>query len=250
MWNVSGVESATCALRGVPMLPPTTALKPPAVNMRPASVVVVDFPFVPVIATMRPVSQRDASSTSPITGMPALRAAATCGWVSGTPGLNTIKSALSKVSDRCSPSSRAMPASRRRCSSSVRSSLGRRSVSVTRAPRSASSSAAATPLRAPPTTVTFWPSTENGRAAPLCAFCSLLLSMSLTQLQRRQAEQREDDSQNQKPGDHFRFAPADQLEVMMERRHLEHALAGHLERCHLDNHRQRFEHEHAADNRQ
>ena len=48
-------------------------------NIRPVSVVVVDFPFVPVIATMRPLSQRDASSISPITGTPACRAAATCG---------------------------------------------------------------------------------------------------------------------------------------------------------------------------
>ena len=39
-------------------------------------------------------------------------------------------------------------------------STGRTSVNVTRAPRSTSSSAAATPLRAAPTTVTFFPSTE------------------------------------------------------------------------------------------
>ena len=38
------------------------------------SVVVVDLPFVPVMATTRPLSQRDAISSSPITGMPARRA--------------------------------------------------------------------------------------------------------------------------------------------------------------------------------
>ena len=69
------------------------ALNPPASNMRPVSVVVVDLPFVPVIATIRPLSQRDASSISPMTGTPALRAAAIGGWSSGTPGLNTIRSA-------------------------------------------------------------------------------------------------------------------------------------------------------------
>ena len=72
MWNVSGVESATCELSGVPMFPPTSAFSPPASNMRPVSVVVVDLPFVPVIATIRPLSQRDASSISPMIGTPAV----------------------------------------------------------------------------------------------------------------------------------------------------------------------------------
>ncbi len=61
------------------MLPPVTARMPEASSMRPVSVVVVDFPFVPVIATTRPFSHRDASSTSPMTGTPARRAAATNG---------------------------------------------------------------------------------------------------------------------------------------------------------------------------
>ena len=94
------------------MFPPTTAVRPPAVNMRPVSVVVVDFPFVPVIATMRPVSQRDASSISPMMGTPASRAAAICGWSSGMPGLTTSKSADVNVSSRCAPNSRATRASR------------------------------------------------------------------------------------------------------------------------------------------
>ena len=53
-----------------PMLPPTSTRCPPASSIRPVSVVVVDLPFVPVIATTRPRSQRDASSSSPITGTP------------------------------------------------------------------------------------------------------------------------------------------------------------------------------------
>jgi hypothetical protein len=47
--------------------------------MRPASVVVVDLPLVPVIATIRPASQRDASSSSPMTSVPRLRAASMTG---------------------------------------------------------------------------------------------------------------------------------------------------------------------------
>ena len=65
--------------------------------MRPVSVVVVDFPFVPVIATMRPRTQREASSSSPITGMPARRADSISGCLDGTPGLSTIRSASANV---------------------------------------------------------------------------------------------------------------------------------------------------------
>ena len=54
------------------MLPPTSALRPPAEMISPASVVVVVLPLEPVMATMWPFRNRAASSTSPITGMPAL----------------------------------------------------------------------------------------------------------------------------------------------------------------------------------
>ena len=67
---MSGVDAATCALSGAPMLPPTVTLNPAASSIRPVSAVVVDFPFVPVIAMTRPRSQREASSTSPMTGTP------------------------------------------------------------------------------------------------------------------------------------------------------------------------------------
>ena len=56
------------------MFPPTSTRWPAASSMRPVSVVVVDFPFVPVIATILPRSHRDASSSSPMTGTPARRA--------------------------------------------------------------------------------------------------------------------------------------------------------------------------------
>src|SRR3954468_8640115 len=107
-----------------------------------------------------------------------------------------------------------------------------RSVTVTRAPRRASSSAAATPLLAAPTTTTRRPATENIASA---------------QLQRRQTQQREDDSHDHKSGDHLRLAPTGQLEVVMKRRHLEHALPRQAERRDLDNHGQRLGDEHASD---
>ena len=92
-------------------------VKPPASSIRPVSVVVVDFPFVPVMATMRPRSQRDASSSSPMTGTPARRAASTAGRSDGTPGLSTTRSAPVNVDAWCPPSSSATPAVRRRSSS-------------------------------------------------------------------------------------------------------------------------------------
>ena len=47
-----------------------------------------------------------------------------------------------------------------------------------------------------------------------------------------------------------RNAPSDQLEVVMERRHLEHTFAGELEGGDLDDHRHPLEHEDAANDRQ
>jgi len=57
------------------MLPPTVTLKPAASSIRPVNAVVVDFPFVPVMAITRPRSQREASSISAMTGTPRSRAA-------------------------------------------------------------------------------------------------------------------------------------------------------------------------------
>ena len=72
--HVHGVGGRRLDLRAdadSPMLPPTSTRLPDASSMRPTSVVVVDLPLVPVIATIGPRSQRDASSSSPITGTPA-----------------------------------------------------------------------------------------------------------------------------------------------------------------------------------
>ena len=81
-WIVSGVDvghlarqrRCRCCRR------PARARRRPS-RIRPVSAVVVDLPFVPVMATTRPRSHRDASSTSPMTGTPAARAAATAGCV-------------------------------------------------------------------------------------------------------------------------------------------------------------------------
>src|SRR5258706_4316416 len=92
------------------------------------------------------------------------------------------------------------------------------------------------PLRAAPTTTTRRPRTENPVA-----------STPSPELQRCQAEQRKDDRDNQEARDHLRLAPPNELEVVMDRRHLEHALARELEGSDLDDHGERFGDEDAAD---
>src|SRR5262252_41088 len=221
------------------MFPPTVTLNPDASRIRPVNSVVVDFPFVPVIATMRPRSHRDASSSSPMTGTPAFRAFATTGCSGGTPGLITIRSASANVSARCPPSSSATPSWR---SGSASDASVRVSDTVTRAPRFASSSAAAMPLLAAPATVTRLPFTSGSRATS-----HEPRATTSPQFQRRQTEQREDDSDNHEPADDLRLAPPALLEVVMNRSHLEDTLTGHLERRHLDDDRQTFHQKHAAD---
>ncbi len=158
------------------MLPPTVTLKPAISSIRPVSAVVVDFPFVPVIAITRPSSHLEASSTSPITATPRARAAAMTGCSDGTPGLNTTRSALVKVSSLWPPSSSPTPSA-----SSARASAtsDRVSDSVTRAPRRTSSSAAAIPLRAAPATVIRFPATSN---AFMLLFCSCHRSFNVVRL--------------------------------------------------------------------
>ena len=66
-----GVESSICPLSAGPRLPPVQRAQPAASHIGPISVVVVDLPFVPVIAMMRPFRNRHANSSSPMTGTPA-----------------------------------------------------------------------------------------------------------------------------------------------------------------------------------
>ena len=91
------------------MLPPTNAGKPAAVMISPASVVVVVFPFDPVMATIGPGRNRAASSISPITLSPMSSACTNDGASTGTPGLTTIRSCPRNVRSPCPPVSTVMP---------------------------------------------------------------------------------------------------------------------------------------------
>ena len=120
------------------------------------SAVVVDLPFVPVIAisVARGSRKRYASSISAITSTPAWRAATISGSV-GTPGDITTRSADVKLASTWPPScsSTATPFSW----STGSFSAGLPSVTITRAPRRAQNLATATPVCASPTTTTFLP---------------------------------------------------------------------------------------------
>src|SRR5262249_29607594 len=69
-----------------------------------------------------------------------------------------------------------------------------------------------------------------------------------SQLQRRKASERQHHGNDPEADHDLRLSPAELLIVVVDRRHLEHALAGELERHDLDDHRNRFQHEQTADN--
>ena len=61
------LQSAGLVSGWLPMFPPTRVFKPLAVKISPVNVVVVVLPFEPVIATILPKRNSDASSISPTT---------------------------------------------------------------------------------------------------------------------------------------------------------------------------------------
>src|ERR1700743_2387694 len=73
---------------------------------------------------------------------------------------------------------------------------------------------------------------------------------SSPQFQRGEAGQRQHHRNDPEPDHDLRFGPAQLLEMMMDRRHPEDALAGELERDDLHDHGDCLEHEQAADHRQ
>ena len=72
-------------------------------QIAPSSSVVVVLPFVPVTATKRFGSSRQASSSSPSTGRPRSRAATITGASFGTPGLFTTQATRSSSSTPSTP---------------------------------------------------------------------------------------------------------------------------------------------------
>jgi len=90
--QVSAVLWLMRAITGTPMLPPTSVGKPASSRISPTRDVVVVLPLEPVMARDLPWRKRAASSSSPMTGRPKLRACTSSGVSRGTPGLTTIRS--------------------------------------------------------------------------------------------------------------------------------------------------------------
>src|SRR5215475_5078708 len=70
---------------------------------------------------------------------------------------------------------------------------------------------------------------------------------TLPQLEGGEPGERQHHRDDPEADDDLRLGPAELLEMMVDRRHPEHALAGEPERQHLHDHRHRFQHEQAAD---
>src|ERR1700731_156662 len=248
MAMVSSVVCSTREIKGVPMFPARIVEKPASFKMCSIKEVVVVFPFEPVIPINRPFRKRPASSTSLQIVTPFARAACSKGASAGTPGLGTIRSCSRNVFSRWPSSSRLSAAVRSGAIASPISFSVRASVAVTLAPCAAKKSAVATPLLASPTTSTRLPRNSNGFGINLTKF--LNRAASLPQLQRRQRKQRKNQRGDPKPHDHFRFAPTEQFEMVVDGRHAEDALAAQFERAHLQNHGKCFNNEDTADEKE
>src|SRR5215213_9117372 len=129
----------------------------------------------------------------------------------GTPGQTTTSSIWSKSHEGTSPaSSLTTPSPFSASAAFVQSMNSFRSLRTTSAPRAARNRADATPLRPAPMTRTFLPSSSI---------------KALAQLQRRKAQQREQDRDDEEAEDDLRLLPPRHLEVVVQRRHLEEPLA-------------------------
>src|SRR4249919_1545209 len=119
---------------------------------------------------------------------------------------------------------------------------------TTSAPPENSALAAIRPELPRPNTATFFPAKEVIGIMALARATSWRESgRSSPQFQSGEPGQREHDGDDPEPDHDLRLGPAELLEMMVDRGHPEHALSGNLERYHLHDHRDRFEHEQAAD---
>src|SRR5690606_30843806 len=238
------------------MLPQATASRPAARRIAASIPVVVVLPLVPVTAShtggrSMPWPSHHASSGSPTSGTPAAAAAATSGWSGRRPGEVTTRSVPAGTASGSPPAS--APGGR-----SARAA-GRASVTVTRAPASTSAAAAASPDTPAPATSTRAPDSSSGlivgspsRASSPMQPCSSGGPATARRGQPLLVEQPEPERgahgrQQPEPDDHRGLGPPGELEVVVERRHPEHAAPGGAEHRDLHGHRQHLHHEHAAD---
>ena len=102
--SVRGPMRGSCSRAETRRLPATTTSLPAARTISPIRVVVVVLPLVPLTPVMRGLGHsRKKSVISMYMGTPCESATCRQGWVRGTPGLRTTKSAPAKSASRCSP---------------------------------------------------------------------------------------------------------------------------------------------------
>src|SRR5689334_13998285 len=105
------------------------------------------------------------------------------------------------------------------------------SAAITSAPPAFSAWQLASPEPPRPNTATVFPAKE----------VTGIIARS-AQFQRGEAGEREHHRDDPETDHDLRLGPALLLEMMVQRRHAEHAFARHLERHHLDDHGDRFQH--------
>src|SRR5205814_843926 len=182
--------------------------------MCPISAVVVDLPLVPVRPTKRASGwARASSSTSQMIGLPAARAAVATGcgsgkWL-GMPGL--ITSAVTFDQSMLDGSVRRTPTA-----AAAARGISLSSQAVQSMPAANRARTVARPERASPSTT---------KDEPLRTARSIIRS---PQLQRGEADHRQDGGNDPEAEDDGGLGPALLLEVMVQRRHAKDAPAGHL----------------------
>src|SRR5699024_3661733 len=266
--STSSPGSSTASSSGVPMLPQALALSPAASSIDSSIVVVVVLPLVPVIAShfasLVP-RIRQASSTSPMTGMPAAAAAASTGWSGRQPGEVTTRSMSPSGRDSTCWAPRRMSTSKtsRIWTFSLTSEVSSPSMTMTSAPRTPRP---VTRMRSP-AREELGPLKASGIAAtavPASGFAAGEVSaaeLSAGAVSGRfsansrhpfgveEADAGDDEECGDDPeSDHDRhFGPALEFEVMLQRRHPEHPFAGGPERHDLDDHGQGDDDEESAE---
>ena len=133
----SGRSRSSSWMTGVPMFPPTMTRRVPRASTRSTSVVVVVFPFVPVIPTIVAGQSRKKRAISVRTGTRRCSARRMVGDRGRIPGMTKTKSGSARARSSLegpSTSSTSFAVSPRRAIPSARSSSRFGSVIVTRAP--------------------------------------------------------------------------------------------------------------------
>src|SRR6516225_3791941 len=250
-----GSGSVTASMTGRPTLPAAMLRCPAAVSMAASISTVVVLPLVPVTPShsCRPPPgsagrSRQASSTSPITGMPAAAAAATSGLPGRNPGAVTTRS-VPDGSAGCSVNVTGTPRPANSWAARRLASSSRPSTAVTSAPRAASRRATGGPVIPRPLTKTRSPARRPARPGTWASASSgvrIALHREPGHVEDAEAG-RDEQAADQPESDHDRgLGPAEQLEVMLERGHLEDPAPGQLVRPRHDDHREDDDHEQAA----